>query len=91
MELASLDRCDVLYQYYASIEHPCIWSSLVLVYSDERREEGIYVFGQAVSLSWDVVGDFEDLPNLYIVHCGSTVQIQCVAAEGRTFTLARII
>ena len=56
---------------------------------DERRS---ICFWSAVSLSWDDVQDFE-LPNLYIVHCGHSVQIQCVgpAAKGRTFTFARII
>ena len=34
-----------------------------------------------------------ELPNLYIVHCGHSVQIQCVgpAAKGRTFTFTQII
>ena len=64
-------------------------SRIIIIYSDERREEGIYVFGQAVSLSWDDDDDVEDFEEF----TNHSVQIQCVgpAAKGRTFTLARII
>ena len=40
---------------------------------------GVYVFGQAVSLGIFVEEeDFVEFTNLYIVHCGHSVQIQCV-------------